>query len=454
MADDIELGRGQRIGNLTIHSRLGGGAMGTAHLASHPILWTPFVVKTFRGGPNSEVFAEAHLAARVRAQHVVGAVDAGFVDDVPYIVLPYVDGIDLQELIGRVTRMGRSLSIELVTRLVHHAALGLMAIHQAGIVHRDIKPANLFLYGNGEAAVGDFGIALQRKVDMSNKDVTGTPQFMSPELWRTDRIDERADIYALGATAHCLVSGAPPFSGATIEALAMAHMEQPYLPPRARSPREAYFVSAIDRMLSKAPSDRFQSAGAVVRCLSTILEPAPTLVPIDDRTYRVGPVTIELRVDDIARARADVIVNAANPAMKMDTGVGRAIRIAGGQVIATEAQAQAPASMGTVCWTSAGDLDARAVAHAVAALGGAMTLQRCMLRLLIDCESRHAGSVAIPALGTGEGEVPMELSAKLMIESVRTFATFEPFFVRQLMIVLYDEDALESFQSVMRTMTD
>jgi O-acetyl-ADP-ribose deacetylase (regulator of RNase III) len=108
--------------------------------------------------------------------------------------------------------------------------------------------------------------------------------------------------------------------------------------------------------------------------------------------------------------------------------------------------------MGDVVWTGAGSLRARWVAHAVAALSGSICLQRCTLRVLLGAEARGARSVAFPALGTGVGDVPMDLAAKLMIEAVRTFAWLEPENVRVVRLVLYDETARARWRSVMQSM--
>jgi eukaryotic-like serine/threonine-protein kinase len=195
---------GSHFSGLLIHSLLGEGGMGTAFLASHPILRRPVVIKVFKDLASDDTFLEAHLAARASSPFAAGVVDAGTKDGLPYIVQNYVDGLDLHELLHLAQAAHMHLPVGLVNRMIMHAAHGLHAIHQAGIVHRDVKPANLFLRENGTTTVGDFGIAIPAK---ARGGPAGTPFFMAPEQWLNRPVDRRADIFALGVTAHLLLTG-------------------------------------------------------------------------------------------------------------------------------------------------------------------------------------------------------------------------------------------------------
>lgn len=104
------LAPGQRFRGLLVQSELGRGAMGAAYLASHPVLRTPLVIKVFHATPESEPFREAHLAARVSSPFVVGVLDAGFEEGIPFVIQRYVDGIDLAELANLRRAAGRSTS--------------------------------------------------------------------------------------------------------------------------------------------------------------------------------------------------------------------------------------------------------------------------------------------------------------------------------------------------------
>jgi O-acetyl-ADP-ribose deacetylase (regulator of RNase III) len=110
--------------------------------------------------------------------------------------------------------------------------------------------------------------------------------------------------------------------------------------------------------------------------------------------------------------------------------------------------------MGDVVWTAAGKLRAKWIAHAVAALDGAVCIQRCTLRVLLGAEARRAESVLFPALGTGVGDVPMDLAATLILESIRTFAALRPSYVRAIQIILHDDSALQRWRNILESMSD
>ena len=442
----------QQFHGLLVHTMLGEGAMGAAYLASHPVLRMPLVIKTFKHLNTSNIFKEAHLAARVTSPNVVGVLDAGVAGNTPFLVQRYVDGVDLAELLKHFRAANWRLPVNMVCRIVIDAARGLHAIHQAGVIHRDVKPANLFLQGNGVATVGDFGVAVEALRDRDAATISGTPFFMAPEQWRQQEVARATDVYALGATAHMLMTGDPPFMGQSIDEVRVAHLKQPYVPPPADTPGEAYMYSVIGRALRKAPEERYQTAEEMARELKIVTTAMPQYVSTGEGEAHVGSLGVHLTGGDIAGAAADVIVNAANQWLVMDVGVAAAQRQAAGEAVEQEAAAQGPVAMGDVVWTGAGNLRARWLAHAVAALGGAVCLQRCTLRVLQGAEKRQAGSLVVPALGTGVGGVPMDLGAKLVLESVRTFAAFSPRRVRAIRIVLRNEGALSRWREMLRSM--
>lgn len=443
---------GMTFRGLTVHSVLGRGAMGTAYLASHPILQVPYVIKTFHGARDMSIFREAYLGARVSSPYVVTVIDAGIEGDVAFAIQQYVDGIDLDDLLHYMQKQGRALPIELVVRLISDSARGLHELHQAGVLHCDIKPANLFISANGTAKVGDFGIATDNRMYAARRGITGTPLFMAPELWNERPPERRSDLYALGGTAHLLATGTPPFSANTTGALCIAHVSEPYRPPQAKTPREAYFFAVVDRLLRKDASERHASCDMLERDLALIREKPLQPEPVSNDHAHVGSLRLSLHIGDLTVFHADVLVNAANTQLLMEAGVGLALRRAGGDEVMLEAQRQGPVAMGDVIWTGPGRLPARFVAHAVAAQSGAICLGRTTLRTLLGAEARQLRRVAFPALGTGVGLVPLALAAKLMLEAIATFAALKPHFVQIVDIVLLDEPTRHVFREVMHSM--
>ncbi|MFK7986663.1 MAG: serine/threonine-protein kinase [Sandaracinaceae bacterium] len=442
---------GSRFRGLSVHGELGRGGMGRAYLASHDVLKTPLVLKTFEAPVEGDLFREAHLAARVDSPHVVGVLDAGEEDGVLFVVQRYVDGIDLDELRDRIQATDGLLPTQAVIRMLLDVARGLGAIHRAGVVHRDIKPANLFLSGHGHALVGDFGIATD-PFDGDAEHPAGTPAFIAPEIWCGAPAYPAADLYALGATAHLLATGTLPFAASDPAALRLAHTTQPYAPPPTTDPTRAYLFTVIASLLEKDPARRPPSAEALVRTLARIEEPAPPLTVSTDTRAESAGLTIELSWGDLATAGADVIVNAAHAGLSMDVGVAAALRDAAGVSVEADAMAAGPVSMGEVVWTGPGALDASHMAHAVAALDGAVCLQRATLRTLLGARSRGATSVAFPALGTGVGGVPHALAAALMLSASKTFASLGRGSVEHVRFVVYEQDALAVWSSVLRGM--
>jgi eukaryotic-like serine/threonine-protein kinase len=443
---------GGRFRGLLVHSILGQGAMGSAYLVSHPILQMPLVIKTFQATVDANIFREAHLAARIASPNVVGVLDAGYEARVPFVIQRYIDGIDLDELITQMRRANWRLPVNMICQILIDSAFGLHAIHQAGIVHRDVKPANLFLRGNGTSTVGDFGIAFDTVKETEGARTAGTPSFMAPEQWQRKPLGRYTDIYALGGTGHLLATGNLPFEERNLPELMRAHIDHPYTPPTATEPGEAYLYSVIAKALQKEPAERYSNAATMARLLKVVVEPMPEIISTGENEAQVGSLVVRLSVGNLAVEEGDVIVNAANKELTMKLGVANALRQAAGDSVENEAMANAPVAMGDVIWTTAGKLRARHIAHAVAAIEGAVCLQRATLRVLLGAEVRQANSVVFPALGTGVGEVPMDLAAKLMLEAIRTFAALQPRHVRTVRLVLYDENSIQRWRTIMHSM--
>jgi WD40 repeat protein len=209
---------------------------------------------------------EARAAARLHHQGIVAVHDAVQFDDVPWIVMEFISGPSLAEVI---TRDGR-LPWQRVAALGADLADALAHAHAAGVVHRDLKPANVLLAGR-RTVLTDFGVAriLDATTELTAKGtLIGTPQYMPPEQIEGDSVHAPADLWALGATLYTAVEGCPPFSGPTLTAVLAAILTRPPPSPQHAGP----MAPVLSALLSKAPGQRPDSA-ALTRQLTALLRP-------------------------------------------------------------------------------------------------------------------------------------------------------------------------------------
>ncbi len=266
---------------------LGRGGMGVVYLARHTLLDRPVVLKVASrellakaGGDAAERFLrEMRSAAKLHHPNVVAAYDAVRHGDVLVFVMEYAHGEDLAKVLAR----KGPLPVPTACFYAHCVALGLQHAHDHGLVHRDIKPANLIQVKTGTKAVVkvlDFGLAkVTREAGGAGPTVTnmgmGTPQYMAPEQWRdAGGVGIQADIYALGGTLYCLLTGTPPFRGNQFE-LMLAHCDTP--PPAVRHRRPdvpAELAAVVAKMLAKDPAARFQTPAEVATALRPFIRPA------------------------------------------------------------------------------------------------------------------------------------------------------------------------------------
>ncbi|MCA9579888.1 MAG: serine/threonine protein kinase, partial [Myxococcales bacterium] len=186
---------------------------------------------------------EAQAAARIQSEHVARVMDAGSLDTgAPFLVMEYLEGCDLQELI----ELGGRLKVDEVADYLLQALEAVAHAHAVGIVHRDLKPANLFLAcrpdGGNAIKILDFGISKTKKATPDEKVLTGhavlgSPVYMSPEQLRNAKeIDGRADLWSLGIVAYEMLTGTVPFDGDGVGEIFAAILEQDPVPPHERNP--------------------------------------------------------------------------------------------------------------------------------------------------------------------------------------------------------------------------
>jgi len=273
---------GQTFGKCKLVRLLGKGGMGSVYLAEHLFLRRPVAIKILSRDHSADAEEtarferEAVAAARLDHENIVRIYDVDEEDGRPFLVMEYVDGEDLDDLIRRKGPLAVRPAIEImreVARALEHA-------HAAGVVHRDIKPANVLLRKDGRVKITDFGLARQVGERELGPDgtVLGTPFYISPEQAQGLPADGRSDIYSLGVTFYQALTKRRPFEGRTPDSVVRKHLDGNRPSPRARRPGLARSVELIvRRMIALKPEDRYSTAKALRRDLELFLTRSPML---------------------------------------------------------------------------------------------------------------------------------------------------------------------------------
>ena len=257
-----------------VERELGSGGMATVYLAYDVRHDRKVALKVLK--PElaavigaSRFLAEIKTTANLQNPHILPLHDSGVIDGTVYYVMPFVDGESLRDRLDR----EKQIPIADAIRITTSVADALQYAHSHGVIHRDIKPENILLH-DGHALVADFGIALAASSAGSRMTETGmslgTPHYMSPEQAMGERdLDARTDIYALGCVLYEMLTGQPPFTGPTAQAIvAKVITEQPVSPSRLRGTVSEALDDATLIALEKLPADRFPTAAAFAGALT------------------------------------------------------------------------------------------------------------------------------------------------------------------------------------------
>jgi eukaryotic-like serine/threonine-protein kinase len=278
--------KGFRLGPYRLLDQIGAGGMGQVYLAEHVHLHRRVAIKVLPSRLASDksgvqrFYREARAVAALDHPNVVRAYDVAFESNAHFLVLEYIQGRSLEEVLAEA---GGRLPVSTACDYVVQAAAGLQHAHDKGISHRDIKPANLLVNPDGVVKILDMGLAkfFQNTTIPSTESqepgaVMGTADYIAPEqAIACSAADHRADIYSLGATLYHLVTGEPPFQG-TLAAKLIAH--QLHEVPTAHEIREDVPEGVSDiiaKMMAKEPSQRYQTAAEVVQALLPYTEHLP-----------------------------------------------------------------------------------------------------------------------------------------------------------------------------------
>jgi TolB-like protein/Flp pilus assembly protein TadD/predicted Ser/Thr protein kinase len=260
-----------------VERELGQGGMATVYLARDRKHDRLVALKVLRPelaaslGPE-RFLREIRFAAGLQHPHILPIFDSGESDGRLWYTMPYVEGPSLRDRL----REQAPLPIEEAIRLAREVALALDHAHRRGVVHRDIKPENILL-SEGQALVADFGIARALGAAGSGTETLtqagvalGTPMYMSPEQASADVADARSDLYSLGCTLYELLTGSPPFTGATAQAVVMKRFTEPAPSLRTARPEVAAELDrAVARALERDPDARFTTLAEFAAALET-----------------------------------------------------------------------------------------------------------------------------------------------------------------------------------------
>ncbi|MEU3598837.1 Stk1 family PASTA domain-containing Ser/Thr kinase [Streptomyces sp. NPDC006798] len=321
-------------GRYELGSVLGRGGMAEVYLAHDTRLGRTVAVKTLRADlardPSFQARfrREAQSAASLNHPAIVAVYDTGedYVDGVsiPYIVMEYVDGSTLRELLHSGRRLLPERTLEMTTGILQ----ALEYSHRNGIVHRDIKPANVMLNRDGQVKVMDFGIA--RAMGDAGMTMTqtaaviGTAQYLSPEQAKGEQVDARSDLYSTGCLLYELLAVRPPFIGDSPVAVAYQHVREEPQPPSVFDPEITPEMDAIVlRALVKDPDYRYQSADEMRADIEACLDgqPVAATAALGAAGYGAGGYgpqdqpTTALRQADPAAAQTSML-----PPMNPDDG--------------------------------------------------------------------------------------------------------------------------------------
>jgi len=282
--------KAREMGSYQLGELLGRGGMGEVYKASHRMLARPAAIKLIRpemlGGNDPAVARraitrfrrEAEAAAHLRSAHTVNLYDFGVTEDQTlYLVMEFLDGMDLESLV----RQHGPMPAPRVIHVLRQVCDSLEEAHARGLVHRDIKPANIHLGRVGcredFVKVLDFGLVKTEAADAKSLAtlegvIMGTPAYMAPEMALGDEVDARADLYALGCVAYYLLTGDQVFAGDTLLKVITQHLQALPVPPSERT--EIQIPPVLERLvlacLAKKPEDRPQTARQLAQSLDAI----------------------------------------------------------------------------------------------------------------------------------------------------------------------------------------
>ncbi|QEW02819.1 Stk1 family PASTA domain-containing Ser/Thr kinase [Microbacterium lushaniae] len=312
-------------GRYRVRARIARGGMATVYVATDLRLERRIALKVMHGHLSddavfqSRFIQEARAAARLADPHVVNVFDQGQDGDMAYLVMEYLPGITLRELL----REHRRLTVPQTITIMDAVLSGLAAAHRAGIVHRDVKPENVLLAEDGRIKIGDFGLARATTANTaSGQMLLGTIAYLAPELVTRGTADARSDIYALGIMLYEMLTGEQPYKGEQPMQIAFQHATDSVPRPSVKNPG---VPEQLDELVlwatEKVPDDRPIDAAAMLDRLREI-ERDLGVAPQVARAVAVGTATADDVTDsaELTKVLPPSVVTSPAPPEESDNG--------------------------------------------------------------------------------------------------------------------------------------
>jgi tRNA A-37 threonylcarbamoyl transferase component Bud32 len=342
---------GQTVGKYQVVENLGRGGMAEVYKAYQETLDRFVAIKVMHSfladeqGFLGRFQREARAMAALNHPNIVGVYDFDVFEEMYYIVMEYVSGGTLKDLIEGMSGKEESLSLSVSTRVILEVADALAYAHGRGMVHRDIKPGNIMLTEDGRAVLTDFGIAkiLSGPTFTATGAMVGTPAYMSPEQGLGKPGDERSDLYALGVLFYQMATGRLPYDADTPLAVILKHVNEPVpTPTDLNDDIPTAIQGVIVKAMAKEPEDRYQSANEMIQDLQEAakasdldlaaaafitgaerLTPPPSTADTADDATRMAPVAAATVMASQAPAAADAtrLAPAQDPAGMTEVAV-------------------------------------------------------------------------------------------------------------------------------------
>jgi len=339
------------VGSYRILNQLGVGSKGTLYLAEHRAMQRQVALKLLHQDKvDSRIslerfYREGRVTASLNHPNIVKLYDFAEEGDQPCLMMEYVEGQTLQQILHATG----PFPIEKAIEHIRQAAAGLKHAHAKGVIHRDIKPSNLMLDKYGSIKILDMGHSRFIDDEQMNitkmydpKSIVGTVDYVAPEQALGEQIDARCDLYSLGATLFTLLAGRAPFVGNAYQILMAHQIEEPPAVTQFSRNCPTALNPVISKMLAKNPASRYQSAEEVIKALAPWqdLSPAPCPATIPTaalRTKSMPVLTIEVTPEQTQTRVASIVKKAPLLKKKMPPSSPRISRsglLAGGVLVA------------------------------------------------------------------------------------------------------------------------